>query len=257
MSRTHCLHLICHVVDDWLKSQTHTNHGSIMRHLARQLLAAMALLGMASQSSALTIDFDDVEAASQDLTHRYESLGVTLNSINNGFPQIGPYPAGDVLPATVAGVVPWSFDAAPSQPYAAVAAPSPGSSQAGNDGILISFAFDVDFVSLIGHDMGSFMGEDNEGVTLTAYDAAGARMGQTHTTAKLPGEFDQVFASISGSGIRHVAFNYTGTRFGFYAIDDLSFTPAVPEPSSWLLGLIGLAIGVAAKRRRPPCLQSA
>ncbi len=185
-------------------------------------------------------------------TPRTHRLLLIRHVFDDWLPQNGPYPAGDVLTATVASVVPWSFDAAPSQPYAVVAVPSPGSSQAGNDGILISFAFDVDFVSLIGHDMGAFMGEDNEGVTLTAYDAAGARMGQTHATAKLPGEFDQVFASISGSGIRHVAFNYTGTRFGFYAFDDLSFTPAVPEPSSWLLGLIGLAIGGAAKRRRPP-----
>lgn len=222
-----------------------------MKHITSQIkhVVALTLLGMASQASAVTIDFDDAETASQDLTHRYESLGVTLNSIHNGFPEVGAYPAPDTLPATVGGVMPWSFDAAPSQPYAAVAAPSPGSSQAGNDGILISFAFDVSFVSLVGNDMGYFMGEDSEGVTLTAYDVAGTRIGQTHTTAKLPGDFDQVFASISGTGIRHVAFNYTGTRFGFYAIDDLGFTPAVPEPSSALLLIGGVALlGLQVRR---------
>jgi len=129
-----------------------------------------------------------------------------------------------------------------------------GSAQAGNLGILMHFAFDISFLSLVGNDVGgcSGIGGDCESVTLTAYDAAGIKIGQTFSTSKLPGVFDQTFASISMSGMRYVAFNYTDTQFGFYAIDDLTFeTAAIPEPETYAMLLAGLGLlGFAARHRK-------
>jgi hypothetical protein len=207
------------------------------------------VVGLPLAASAVTIDFDDVAGSEVDITNRYAALGVTLNAIDNPFPLAGAFPAPATLPVIRAGATTWTegFASATSAPQVAVAAPFTGSA-AGEGGILITFGFDVGTVSLVGNDLGSGFG-DSESVTLSAYDASGNLIGQTYTTTKIPG-FDRVAASISLPGMRYVAYNYTDSTFGFYAIDDLTFerSNAVPEPGT--VTLLGAAlIGLLARRR--------
>ena len=171
-----------------------------------------------------------------------------MNAIDNPFPLSGAFPAPATLPATLGGVSTWTegFASALSPPQVAVSSPFAGEPDYGDGGILISFAFDVNSVSLVGVDNGTNFGSDDESVTLTAYDAAGNQIGQVYSTTNLPSAlgYDQTPASIAMDGIRYVAFNYTDSNFGFYSIDNLEFVAApIPEPNIVFLlgaGLIAL-----------------
>jgi hypothetical protein len=211
--------------------------------------------------SDIMINFDDVGVGLKDITNRYVGLGVTLNSIENTYivsthptvAQFGPYPAPATLPTILGGVTGgYGFPYAPSPPYVAVAAGT-NTLNPGFRGILISFAFDVTKVSLVGNDMGfGYLSRDDEAVTLTAYDALGNRIGQVYSTINLPSDegYDLTPATISLPEIRYVAFNYTGTSAGFYAIDDLEFDTVVPAPGAFILGTLGLSVAGWKLRRR-------
>lgn len=229
----------------------------VRSHLVAAFAASTVIALAAYETHAVTINFDDVVGREQDITNRYAGLGVTLRAIETGpFTLTGAFPAPATLPTILGGVTTWldPFASATSPGQVAVSAAIPGGPAAGDLGILISFAFDVGSVSLFGVDNGGCPAapgtDDCEAVTLTAYDAAGNRIGQTFSTTKLPGAFDQTSASIALPGMRHVAFNYTDSRFGFYAIDDLTFepsgstttdVPAVPSLALLSAGLVGLA----------------
>ena len=197
------------------------------------------------KAAPVLIDFDDVIGSRVDITSRYAALGVTLNAIDNPFPLSGAFPAPATLPAILGGVSTWTegFASALSPPQVAVSSPFSGEPDYGDGGILISFAFDVNSVSLVGVDNGTNFGSDDESVTLTAYDAAGNQIGQVYSTTNLPSAlgYDQTPASIAMDGIRYVAFNYTDSNFGFYSIDNLEFVAApIPEPNRVFLLGVGL-----------------
>ena len=201
-------------------------------------MSAWLLLIFPSASFATMIDFDDIEGSYVDITSYYSDLGVTLNAIENPFPLYDAYPSQDTLPTIYGGVTTWieNFPSAISAPQVAVAAGTSETGEAGEGGILISFDFDVISVSLVGNDMG-FGTSDDESVTLTAYDALGNKIGQVYSNTNLEGSYDQTPATISMPGIRYVAFNYTDSQYGFYAIDNLEFT--IPEPTTVLLFSLG------------------
>lgn len=207
------------------------------------------------KAAPVLIDFDDVVGSRVDITSRYAALGVTLNAIDNPFPLFGAFPAPDTLPAIQGGVSTWTegFASALSPPQVAVSSPFAGEPDYGNNGILISFAFDVKSVSLVGIDNGTNLDTDDESVTLTAYDASGNKIGQVYSTTNLPNAFgyDQTPASIDMLGIRYVAFNYTDSNFGFYSIDNLQFEAAspVPEPNMIFLLSAGLIALVGLRRK--------
>lgn len=223
------------------------------------ILVAGLLAISNANASTTTIDFEDVSAEGVSLTTRYLGLGVTFHSISNPFPLLGAFPSPATLPTLVGGVVSWSFSSAPSLGWVAAAdrqffTPTE-STLVGDNGILISFSSDVSNVTIQGGDAGFFpsipgIRSEDESVTLTAYDAAGQRLGTAYSTLNLPGPYDITPASISFHSIRHVAFNYTGDGYGFYALDNLSFTTAVPEPSMALLLLAGLGSLSATRRSR-------
>lgn len=233
--------------------------------MKKLITICIIMLFTANAYGSTTINFDDVVGSYQDITNRYAGLGVTLNAIDNPYlfglypslPLFGPYPAPATLPTILGGVTTWTegFPSAPSAPQVAVAAPTPETGMAGNGGILISFAFDVTSVSLVGNDVGlgpTLPHYDDESVTLTAYNALGNQIGQVYSTVNLPvGVYDLTPATISLPGIRYVAFNYTGTYHGFYTIDDLEFdTVVIPAPSAFLLGSIGIVCVTWLRKRR-------
>lgn len=81
-------------------------------------------------------------------------------------------------------------------------------------------------------------------IALTAYDVTGAEMATSTISASAV--WQQL--SVSGVGIASVRLT---PQVGVYAVDDLSFTGAVPEPETYAMVFGGLAVlGVAARRRK-------
>lgn len=213
-----------------------------MKNLISYSLFVVSITFAIPALANIEINFEDVLSYDANLTTRYQSLGVRLDSISNPYPLLGVFPSPETLPQTVGDVVTWRFI---DNPELGVSAVSTGAAT-GDNGILMSFDFDIASLSLQGIDLGFFYGsssirDEDEAVTLTAYNQAGEKIGSVYSTVNLEGPFDITPASISFPYMRYVAFNYTGNSYGFYALDKFSFTTAVPEPSSALLFMTGLA----------------
>lgn len=219
----------------------------------RYALAAALLLSFwaMSDARATSINFDEAALNHlDDITSFYAGLGVTFNGISNPFPiGPGPFPAPATVPATLGGAAIWD----PGGATAPGESPENfavglGQGEPGDGGILMTFSFDLLSLSVVGLDFGN-TATDTEEMTLTAYDATGAILGQQHWTAQFAN--GAILGSIAFPGMRYVAFNYTNTDFGFYGIDNLEFERApdvTPEPSG--LFVLGLGLAALAVRRK-------
>lgn len=207
----------------------------------------VSLILFTAAARADLINFDDPALSSPDVITSYYS-GVTFNGLDNTFPiGPGPYLAPLTVPLSQLDTVIWRAPTGSSLPNMAVGMTSAGVAEGG---ILMTFDTLISSLSLVGLDFGDTTGADSEEISLTAYDAAGNFIGQNHFTTKLPGYADAVFGEIAFADMKYVTFNYTNTQFGFYGMDDLTFTSAVPVPAAaWLFvsGLIGL-IGVVRRK---------
>lgn len=215
------------------------------------LLLAFSLSAHGTQAATL-IDFEDADQ--ENISYRYKSLGLTLQSISNPYPMVGPFPSPEILPSIVGDVGIWRFI---DHPELGVTAVSTGQGIPGDVGILMTFDFDISSLSLQGVDLGFFYGapgvlrDEDEAVTLTAYDASGNKIGSTFSSINLPGPFDITPATISFPNMRYVAYNYTGNSYGFYAIDNISFSvTSVPESNSLGMLIAGLGLVGLIQRRR-------
>ncbi len=223
----------------------------------RTLLAGLAGAIGCAQASAVFIDFDDPGLSHlDDISSFYTGLGVEFFAIANPFPiGPGPFPAPATLPATLGAVRIWNpGPTAPGESPPNFAVGDAGTTQPGDEGILMSFASAISSLSVIGLDFGNNpSGNDGEEMTLTSYDAAGNRIGQSHFTTEFVS--GAIAGSVNVPGTRYVAFNYTNTTPGFYGIDDLEFTFApttprrVPDAGATAL-LLGLGIASLAGLRR-------
>jgi len=209
-------------------------------------LCVFLLFGSPVLGDTITINFDDVTGHLTDITNYYS--GVTFNGIPNPFPiGPGPFPAPSTLPTILGGAATWDPEGktAPgeSPPNFAVGL---GGTLPGHAGILITFDHLISSLSLTGLDFGNSE-TDTEQMTLTAYDIHGDQIGQEHFVDQFA--VGAIRGTIDFDDMKYVAFNYTNTQYGFYGIDDLSYTP-VPEPSTMIMlgcSLVGL-VGYGRKR---------
>lgn len=205
------------------------NHASIIAII-------IGTLTCISPARSITINFDDPGLSHlSGITNFYAE--VKFQGISNPFPiGPGPFPAPLALPLVIGGAATWnpSSQTAPgeSPPNFAVGL---GQGSPGGAGILMTFAKPILKLNLTGLDFGNNT-DDIEEMTLTAYNSSGNFVDQKHFS----GQFatGAIHGIIEAPGIKYVTFNYTNTKYGFYGIDDLDFTPmpvVILDPGHGLL----------------------
>ncbi|MBI5924840.1 MAG: PEP-CTERM sorting domain-containing protein [Aquabacterium sp.] len=199
-------------------------------HTLRTFVAAAALtaaLPATSFAATTTIDFEGTSAPccfvdTSPLSNAYAGLGVTFSGVGGT--------GGSILNQSGN----FGFDAHSGTDFLAF-----------NTGVNgISGVEDITF-STLQSAVSIWAANSNGGtIALTAYDVTGAEM----ATATISASAAWQQLSVSGVGIASVRLT---PQIGVYAVDDLSFTGAVPEPEAYAMVFGGLAVlGLALRRRK-------
>ena len=192
----------------------------------RTLFCALLVVLMASPALAGTITFDPFPGIPADVTVQYFDGGLT------GPLATLPTPNAEALTSTLSAI-PGGGNALLTYPY----------------GVLFTFNSSQNFVKMVGNDFGGNPVQDNEVVHLTAFDSGGSLIG--HSTFAGPwGDPDLKPVSFSGSDIKYAAFTWE-VDLGYYAVDNVEYTSAVPLPGTLMLLNSGLLVlGAVSWRRR-------
>lgn len=192
--------------------------------MSRSLRAALRALPLAaaaalsSQAQAAVIDFESV-AFNSTVNSQYAALGVVFSSPANPTQPVANTFSGN----STTGQVLADF------------------SVVGGIQIDASFAGGITDVSALAYANPSYT------VTMNAYDAANALIGSVTSGG---GAYNQGALSLSGIGTIYRVSWLTGSDVAAVGIDDLHFTPAVPEPETYAMMGLGLLMLPWAARRQ-------
>lgn len=182
-------------------------------------IAALPALLLASQAfAAVNIDFES-EALNTSISTQYQPLGVVFSSPGNPTqPEINTFSGNSTTGHLLAD-------------YSVV----------GGIQLDATFTTPITAISALAYANPSYL------VTMRAYDAGNNLIG---TATSAGGAFNQGTLSLSGIGqISKVTWS-SGSDIAAVGIDNLSFTPAVPEPQSWAMLAAGLLVVSRALRRK-------
>lgn len=182
-------------------------------------IAALPALLLASQAfAAVSIDFES-EATGTSISTQYQAQGVVFSSPGNPTqPEINTFSGNSTTGHVLADF-----------------------SVVGGIQLDATFTTPVTDISAIAYANPSYT------VTLRAYDAGNNLIGSASSAG---GSFNQGILSLSGIGqISKVSWS-TGSDIAAVGIDNLSFTPAVPEPQTWAMLGAGLLVMSRAWRRK-------
>ena len=196
---------------------------------------AMGLSISAAHANVINFDNIDVSGGPVAVTNQYAAQGVTFSSAS-------AYTVSDGVhaPLTASGLLLVSY------PFIS----SPTAGAIFTTQVKATFSTDVSNVSLIFADteIGSVLG------SMSAFDFNGNLLGTTgNITTPNNANFGGVAVgeltlALNYSGIRSVVFN---TDSDGAIVDNLSFTPAVPEPEIYAMMVAGLGMtGFFARRRK-------
>ena len=195
--------------------------------------AALAAFAIHASASAVTIDFDDLSGgpihSGEQVTTQYQSLGVTFADS-----YIGGAHANSTLGTLIAGA------SAPNVLWV----DQGGGSRTG-EYLGVSFASAIDQVEVL---FGTSLTAD---FTLEAYGESGLLGSVTLVGSTIIGDVRSGTAALALDGMTSLRmYSHSGTSSFNFSIDNLA-VPSVPEPSSLVLTLMGMAaIGGAVARKR-------
>lgn len=179
-------------------------------------LAAAAVLS--SQAQAALIDFESVPFQGT-VGNQYAGLGVVFSSPGN-----------------------------PTQPEANTFSGNSTTGQVLADfSVIGGLQIDANFAAGITEVSALAYANPSYTVTMNAYDAGNMLIGSVTSGG---GTYNQGPLSLSGIGTIYRVSWLTGSDVAAVGIDDLAFTPAVPEPETYAMMALGLALLPWAARRQ-------
>lgn len=196
--------------------------------------AALAALAIHASAGAVTIDFDDLSGgpihSGEQVTTQYQSLGVTFADS-----YIGGAHANSTLGTLIAG------SSAPNVLWV-----DQGSGSRSGEYLGVSFASAIDQVEVL---FGTSLSAD---FTLEAYGASGLLGSVNLIGDTIINDVRSGTASLALAGMTSLRmYSNSGSSSFNFSIDNLA-VPSVPEPSSLVLSLMGMAAigGTIARKRK-------